>query len=65
MRAVTFNQPGGPEVLRYEEISDPVPVLANGKLHPVIDRVFPLKAAAAAETYLASAARFGKVVLEV
>ena len=25
MKAITFRQPGGPEILRYEEIEDPVP----------------------------------------
>ena len=40
-------------------------VLATGKLRPVIDRVFPLSEAQAAETYLESAGQFGKVVIEV
>ena len=40
-------------------------VLAAGKLRPVIDRVFPLSEARAAETYLESASQFGKIVLEL
>ena len=40
-------------------------LLRTGKLHPIIDRTFPLSEAQAAETYLESAGQFGKVVLEV
>ncbi len=40
-------------------------LLAAGKLRPVVDRVFPLRDASAAETYLEAASQFGKVVLEV
>jgi NADPH:quinone reductase-like Zn-dependent oxidoreductase len=40
-------------------------LLAAGKLRPVVDRVFPLSEAQAAETYLESANQFGKIVLEV
>ena len=40
-------------------------VLAEGKLCPVIDRIFPLSEARAAERYLESASQFGKVVLAV
>lgn len=40
-------------------------VLAAGKLHPVIDRIFPLSEARAAQMFLGSASQFGKVVLEV
>lgn len=40
-------------------------LVTAGKLRPVVDRVFPLDAAQAAETYLESAVQFGKVVLEV
>jgi NADPH:quinone reductase-like Zn-dependent oxidoreductase len=40
-------------------------LVADGKLRPIIDRVYPLDEAAAAETYLESGAQFGKVVLEV
>jgi len=42
-----------------------MPLLGNGKLKTVIDRVFPLKEAAEAHRYLESAKQFGKVVLRV
>jgi putative PIG3 family NAD(P)H quinone oxidoreductase len=41
-----------------------VPLLALGKLRPVVDRVFPLADAAAAHAYMASNAGFGKIVLD-
>jgi len=40
-------------------------LLVTGKLRPIVDRIFPLSEAQAAETYLESAGQFGKVVLEV
>ncbi len=40
-------------------------LLGAGKLRPVIDRVYPLSEARAAQEYLEAAAQFGKVVLEV
>jgi NADPH:quinone reductase-like Zn-dependent oxidoreductase len=40
-------------------------LLAAGKLRPVVDRVYPLSEAAAAQAHLESAGQFGKVVLEV
>jgi NADPH:quinone reductase-like Zn-dependent oxidoreductase len=39
-------------------------LLSSGKLRPVVDRVYPLSETAAAQTYLESASKFGKVVLE-
>ena len=42
-----------------------MPLLANGKLKTVIDRVFPLSEAAEAHRYLESAKQFGKVILRV
>ncbi len=42
-----------------------MPLLGNGKLKAVIDRVFPLQQAADAHRYLESAKQFGKVVLKV
>jgi len=40
-------------------------LFASGRFRPIIDRVFPLKEAAAAHTYLESNQQFGKVVLTV
>ena len=42
-----------------------VRLLAAGQLKPVVDRVFPLKDAAAAHRYLDAKQQFGKVVLAV
>ena len=42
-----------------------MPLLDNGKLKTVIDRVFALPEAADAHRYLESAKQFGKVVLRV
>lgn len=40
-------------------------LLEAGRLRPVVDRIYPLSEARAAQEYLESAAQFGKVVLEV
>ncbi len=42
-----------------------LPHIASGRVKVVVDRVFPLAEAAAAQEYLASNANFGKVVLHV
>ena len=42
-----------------------VPLIAEGKLQSVVDRVLPLADAAEAHTYMASSEGFGKVVLTV
>ena len=42
-----------------------IPLLGNGKLNTVIDRVFPLEEATEAHRYLESARQFGKVILRV
>ena len=42
-----------------------VPLLADGRVKPIVDRVFPLAEAGAAHAYVASNASFGKVLLEV
>jgi NADPH:quinone reductase-like Zn-dependent oxidoreductase len=45
---------------------DHVATLADeGKLHPVIDRTFPLEAAASAQERLRSGEQFGKIVLDI
>jgi NADPH:quinone reductase-like Zn-dependent oxidoreductase len=41
------------------------PWLAEGKVRPVVDRVFPLAEAGAAHAYVAGNASFGKVLLDV
>ncbi len=45
-----------------EEVSR---LVAAGKLRPIVDKIFPLKDAAAAHRYLADSEHFGKVVLSV
>lgn len=45
--------------------ADVLPALADGRLKPVIDKVFPLKDALAAQDYLASNAQVGKIILTV
>jgi putative PIG3 family NAD(P)H quinone oxidoreductase len=42
-----------------------LPHLASGRIKVIVDRVFPLAEAGAAQEYLASYANFGKVILEV
>jgi len=43
---------------------DVVPLLANGKVKPNVDRVFPVSEVRAAQGYLESNESFGKVILE-
>lgn len=45
--------------------ADVLPALADGRLRPAIDRVFPLHDALAAQDYMRSNAQVGKVVLTV
>ena len=47
------------------ELHTVLKLVAEGRLKPVIDRVFPLAEAAAAHAYLESGRQFGKVVLTV
>jgi putative PIG3 family NAD(P)H quinone oxidoreductase len=42
-----------------------LPMLASGKLQPVIDRVFPISEAGAAHAYVKANRNIGKVILEV
>jgi NADPH2:quinone reductase len=42
-----------------------LPLVAAGRVRPVVDRVLPLAEAGAAHAYVASNASFGKVLLEV
>ena len=41
------------------------PLLAAGKMHPVIDRVFPVTEAQAAHEYVRQNRNIGKVILEM
>jgi NADPH2:quinone reductase len=45
--------------------TDLLPGLADGRLRPLVDRVFPLQEALAAQAYMASNAQIGKIVLTV
>ena len=47
------------------ELEAQMPLLARGRMRPVVDRVFPLPAAADAHRHLAARKQFGKVVLGV
>ena len=45
--------------------ADILPALADGRLRPIVDRVFPFDEAAAAEAYLLKGKQLGKVVLSI
>ena len=45
--------------------ADLLPALADGRLRPLINRVFPLRDALAAQDYMASNGQIGKIVLTV
>jgi NADPH2:quinone reductase len=45
--------------------ADLLPALADGRLQPLINRVFPLRDALAAQDYMASNRHIGKIVLTV
>lgn len=45
--------------------TDLLPAFADGRLRPLINRVFPLRDALAAQDYMASNAQIGKIVLTV
>ena len=46
-------------------VADLIPPLNDGRLRPVIDRVFPLDQAPEAQAYMVSKPRIGKIVLKV
>lgn len=48
-----------------EEFEKVLKLVADGKLKPIIDKVFPLKDAAKAQQRMAEGAHIGKIVLEV
>jgi NADPH:quinone reductase-like Zn-dependent oxidoreductase len=47
------------------ELLRAAPFFFDGRLRPIVDKVFPLQEAAAAQQRLESAAQFGKIVLKV
>jgi NADPH:quinone reductase-like Zn-dependent oxidoreductase len=47
------------------ELHSVMRLVANGRLKPIVDRIFPLPEAAAAHAYLELGLQFGKVVLSV
>jgi NADPH:quinone reductase-like Zn-dependent oxidoreductase len=47
------------------ELDVQMPLVASGRLRPVVDRVFPLAEAAEAHRHMAARQHFGKVVLRV
>ncbi|WP_186191544.1 zinc-dependent alcohol dehydrogenase family protein [Burkholderia gladioli] len=47
------------------DLARAVQAVRQGRIEPVIDRVFPFEAAAEAYAYLASGAHFGKVVMSI
>jgi NADPH:quinone reductase-like Zn-dependent oxidoreductase len=47
------------------ELEVQMPLIAQGKMKPVVDRVFPLAEAADAHRHMAGRNHFGKVVLRV
>ncbi len=50
---------------RPEEFAAMLDLFGEGKLHPVVDEVFPLEEAGAAQTRMQEAAQFGKIVLAI
>ncbi|MGH9486766.1 MAG: zinc-binding dehydrogenase [Terriglobales bacterium] len=48
---------------RRADLDTVLELVRGGRLHPVVDRTFPLAEAAAAHAYLAAKRQFGKVVL--
>ena len=49
----------------HKELLEVLRLVEAGKLRPVVDRVFPLKEAAAAQQYMLDRKNFGKIVLKV
>ena len=48
-----------------QELIEVLRLVEAGKLRPIVDRVFPLKDAAAAQQYMLDRKNFGKIVLKV
>ena len=51
--------------LNQKFIRHVLPLLADGRIRPVVDRVFPLEEVAEAHSYMESNANFGKIVLSM
>ena len=64
---VTFRTRTAEEVISIVRgvTADLIPALADGRLKPVIDRVFRLDQAPEAQAYMVSNAQIGKIVLAV
>ena len=69
LRELPIPEPGpGQVLLRVRAASlnrDVMTAIADGRIAPVIDRVFPFEAYREAYEHLASGAHFGKVVIRV
>lgn len=66
MTVIAIRAPGGPEMLVPEQRAveaHALPLVAAGKVKPVIDSTFPLSEAAAAHSRLEASAHIGKIVL--
>jgi NADPH:quinone reductase-like Zn-dependent oxidoreductase len=55
----------GSTMASQREFEEVMKLVFMGRLKPVVDRIFPLREAAAAHAYLEKAEQFGKVVLRV
>ena len=49
--------------LNQQFVRHVLPLLADGRIRPVVDKVFPLEDVAEAHRYMESNANFGKIVL--
>lgn len=55
----------GTTMSNQSEFRDVMNLIFQNKLHPVVDKVFPLTGVREAETYLRDGRQFGKVLLEI
>ena len=56
---------GGDVYARHARRLSPLPLLADKRVEPVIDRVFPFDEVGAAHSHMESNAGFGKIVVEI
>ena len=59
-RQVDFKQ-----AMKHKLLQHVWPLLTNGAIKPVVDRVFPFAEAAAAHAYMESSAHKGKIILKI